>query len=85
MRRAVVELTRLTGRVSSAEQVLEQARRIGDTELTIKRNLRQAIQFGVPAWNVGDYAGCAAIYTTVARQHEADEPRLERALRKAES
>ena len=37
MRRAVVDLTQLTGRVSSVEEVFKQARRIGDVELTLKR------------------------------------------------
>ena len=37
VRRAVVELTQLNGRVSSVEEVFQQARRIGDVELTLKR------------------------------------------------
>ena len=37
VRRAVVELTKLNGRVSSVEEVFQQARRIGDVELTLKR------------------------------------------------
>ena len=37
MRRAVVELTQLTGRVSSVQEVYQHARRTGEVELSLKR------------------------------------------------
>jgi hypothetical protein len=48
---------------------------------TVAKDLRAAISKGVPLWNAGDYAGCAALYKRVAQKHAAVEPQLATAVR----
>lgn len=46
--------------------------------------LQAAISRGVPMWNSGDTAGCAALYRAVAERLQDADPRLHQALRRAE-
>ena len=47
----------------------------------LREAIQQAIATGVPMWNGGDYASCAAVYKAVAQEHSSSDPRLQHALR----
>jgi hypothetical protein len=56
-----------------------------DGPLELKAALRQAIEQGVPLWNVGDRAGCATVYLKVAAAFADVNPTLKSAVERARS
>ena len=50
----------------------------------LTHRIQAAIRKGVPLWNSGDYAGCAALYRAVATTHRAEHPALDSAVRECD-
>jgi hypothetical protein len=51
---------------------------------TLSHRIKAAIHMGVPIWNSGDFAGCAALYRAVASTHRAEHPALDEAVRECD-
>jgi tetratricopeptide (TPR) repeat protein len=78
-----------TRRASGPAPSLTKGKKSGsDTPLVtveqLSRALRDAIGIGVPLWNSGDYAGCAAEYLRVVSRFQHADPSLAQAVRDCE-